>query len=146
VPIRVAPYRFLQSISIRLRIHCNRHCWTHWRSETIYFSVEVPEPFPTTSVIAPIASVVAVGAGLAVYFKKRNHLSEKNGKPRTSQGNRSLNLCLLRSLFCFAFSRLLWFFNNLRVNLNNIVRYHVSPHRFPSPFPTVMRIKPHSPA
>jgi hypothetical protein len=42
-------------------------------SETIYFNVEVPEPFPTTQVIASIASVAVVGVGLLVYFKKRNH-------------------------------------------------------------------------
>jgi hypothetical protein len=40
-------------------------------SETIYFSVEVPVPFPTTMVIAPMASVTVVGVGLVVYFKKR---------------------------------------------------------------------------
>jgi hypothetical protein len=39
-------------------------------SETIHFSVEAPEPFPTTLVIASIASVAVVGAVLAVYFKK----------------------------------------------------------------------------
>ena len=38
-------------------------------SETISFSVETP--FPTTLVIAPIASVVVVGVGLLVYFRKR---------------------------------------------------------------------------
>jgi len=38
-------------------------------SETIYFSVE--EPFPTTRVMAPIASVAIVGMGLLVYFRKR---------------------------------------------------------------------------
>jgi len=40
-------------------------------SETIYFSVKEQEPFPTTLVIAPIASVAVMGAGLIVYFKKR---------------------------------------------------------------------------
>jgi hypothetical protein len=40
-------------------------------SETIYFSVE--EPFPTTMVIAFAASMAVLGAGLAVYFKKRKH-------------------------------------------------------------------------
>jgi hypothetical protein len=40
-------------------------------SQTITFSVEVP--FPTTLVIAPIASVVVIGVGLLVYFKKRKH-------------------------------------------------------------------------
>lgn len=38
-------------------------------SETVYFSVDVP--FPTTMVIAPAASVAVLGAGLAVYFKRR---------------------------------------------------------------------------
>ena len=38
-------------------------------SETIYFSVE--EPFPTTMVITLAASMAVLGAGLAVYFKKR---------------------------------------------------------------------------
>lgn len=38
-------------------------------SETISFSVETP--FPTTLVIAPIASVVVAGVGLTVYFRKR---------------------------------------------------------------------------
>jgi len=38
-------------------------------SETVSFSVA--EPFPTTLVIAPIASVVVVGVGLLVYFRKR---------------------------------------------------------------------------
>jgi len=40
-------------------------------SETVYFSVEVP--FPTTLVIAPIASVAVIGAALAIYLKKRKH-------------------------------------------------------------------------
>jgi hypothetical protein len=38
-------------------------------SETIYFSVE--EPFPTTMVVALAASAAVLGAGLAVYFKRR---------------------------------------------------------------------------
>jgi hypothetical protein len=38
-------------------------------SEITYFSVEAP--FPTTLVIAPIASVTIIGVGLLVYFKKR---------------------------------------------------------------------------
>ena len=45
-------------------------------SETIIFNVakpEPPEPFPTTMLIAPSASVAIVGAGLLVYFKKRKH-------------------------------------------------------------------------
>jgi hypothetical protein len=43
-------------------------------SETIIFNVAKPEPpapFPTTMVIAPIASVGVMGVGLLVYFKKR---------------------------------------------------------------------------
>jgi hypothetical protein len=41
-------------------------------SETIYFNVEVPEPFPTASVVAVSVAIVAVTvAGLLVYFKKR---------------------------------------------------------------------------
>jgi hypothetical protein len=43
-------------------------------SETISFSIDVPEPFPTAPVAATsIAIVAAVGVGLLVYFKKRNH-------------------------------------------------------------------------
>lgn len=41
-------------------------------SETVYFSVEVPEPFPTTLVaIVSVATVAVVGLSLLVYFKKR---------------------------------------------------------------------------
>jgi len=39
-------------------------------SETIYFSVK--ESFPTTLVVASVVSVVVIGVGLLVYFKKRN--------------------------------------------------------------------------
>jgi hypothetical protein len=39
-------------------------------SETIYFNVEVPEPFPTTLFIASVITVAVVGAGLIIYFKK----------------------------------------------------------------------------
>jgi hypothetical protein len=42
-------------------------------SETIYFSVDVPEPFPTPLVIASVITVAVVGTGLLVYFKKRKH-------------------------------------------------------------------------
>ena len=42
-------------------------------SETIGFSVEVPEPFPTVLVAtASGASAVIVGIGLLIYFRKRN--------------------------------------------------------------------------
>jgi hypothetical protein len=40
-------------------------------SEIIYFSVEVPEPFPTTLVIASVITVTVVSAGLIIYFNKR---------------------------------------------------------------------------
>jgi hypothetical protein len=40
-------------------------------SETVSFTVAKPEPFPATLVVAPVASVVVVGAVLAIYFKKR---------------------------------------------------------------------------
>jgi hypothetical protein len=40
-------------------------------SETVYFTVDVPESFPVVPVIAVVA--VVVGAGLMVYFKKRKH-------------------------------------------------------------------------
>ena len=39
-------------------------------SETITFTVAKPESLPTTMVIAPIASLAVVGAGLLVYFAK----------------------------------------------------------------------------
>jgi hypothetical protein len=43
-------------------------------SETVYFSVEVPEPFPIALVtIVSVASLSVVGIGLLVYFKKRKH-------------------------------------------------------------------------
>jgi parallel beta-helix repeat protein len=44
-------------------------------SEIVYFRVEVPEPFPTTPVVAAAsaASVIVMGVGLLVYFKKRSH-------------------------------------------------------------------------
>lgn len=40
-------------------------------SETIYFSVAKPEPFPTLPVAASIASVMLVGVGALIYFRKR---------------------------------------------------------------------------
>ncbi|MBN1357933.1 hypothetical protein JW988_04100 [Candidatus Bathyarchaeota archaeon] len=43
-------------------------------SETISFTItEPPEPFPTTLVVASVITVVVVGIGLIVYFKKRKH-------------------------------------------------------------------------
>jgi len=42
-------------------------------SEIVYFTVAVPEPFPTTLVIASVIIVTVVGTGLLVYFMKRKH-------------------------------------------------------------------------
>jgi N-acetylneuraminic acid mutarotase len=40
-------------------------------SEMVYFTVDAA--FPATLVVAPVASVVVIGAVLAIYFKKRKH-------------------------------------------------------------------------
>ena len=40
--------------------------------EIIYFSVDAPKSFPTTTFIAPFASVALLGMGLLVYSKKRH--------------------------------------------------------------------------
>jgi parallel beta-helix repeat protein len=40
-------------------------------SEISYFSVDVPEPFPTTLVAASVITVAVIGIGLLVYFRKR---------------------------------------------------------------------------
>jgi hypothetical protein len=40
-------------------------------SETMYFSVDAPEPFPTTLVIASVITAAVVAVVLLVYFKKR---------------------------------------------------------------------------
>jgi hypothetical protein len=44
-------------------------------SKTLFFSVDLPEPFPTMPVTASIATValVSFGLGLLVYFRKRKH-------------------------------------------------------------------------
>jgi hypothetical protein len=42
-------------------------------SETVYFSVEVPQPVPVQFAIVPVAAIAVIGMGLLVYFKKRNH-------------------------------------------------------------------------
>jgi N-acetylneuraminic acid mutarotase len=41
-------------------------------SETIYFHIDVPEPFPTAAVAAASVIVVTLGAGLLFYSKKHN--------------------------------------------------------------------------
>jgi hypothetical protein len=49
-------------------------------SETMYFNVDTPEPFPTaTAATAAGASVTIIGVGLLVYFKKRKHQTELVG-------------------------------------------------------------------
>lgn len=42
-------------------------------SETLRFSIEAPEPFPTTLVVASVVLVTVISVVLLVYFKKRNH-------------------------------------------------------------------------
>ena len=44
-------------------------------SETVSFTLQVPEPFPTTIVaaVSGVSAVVVVGAVLAIYIKKRKH-------------------------------------------------------------------------
>jgi hypothetical protein len=47
-------------------------------SETISFSVDVPEPFPTTPVVfSSVAVVAVVGAVVLVYFRRRSHRAER---------------------------------------------------------------------
>jgi len=40
-------------------------------SETIYFNVDAPDPFPVMPVVASFASVAVIGLGLSFYFKRR---------------------------------------------------------------------------
>jgi hypothetical protein len=55
-----------------LIIYANDTAGNMGASETISFTVAVPEPFPVVPIaVASIASVSIVGAGLLVYFKKR---------------------------------------------------------------------------
>ena len=54
-----------------LTIYANDTSGNVGASETIYFTIE--EPFPTTLVIASVITVVIVGSGLLVYFKKCKH-------------------------------------------------------------------------
>jgi parallel beta-helix repeat protein len=62
-----------------LAVYANDTLGNMGASETVSFTVEVPEPFPTTIITAfsGISAVVVVGAVLAIYFKKR-----KNGSVR----------------------------------------------------------------
>jgi hypothetical protein len=42
-------------------------------SKTIFFSIKVPEPFPTTlAATVSVTSIAIIGIGLVVYFKKRH--------------------------------------------------------------------------
>lgn len=56
--------------SHNLTVYVNDMAGTLGASETVHFSIT--EPFPTMLVTASIVSLVIVGAGLLVYFKKRN--------------------------------------------------------------------------
>ncbi len=59
-----------------LTVYAKDAAWKIGASETMHFNVEVPEvpePFPTTSVVASIASAAIITAGLLFYFRKRNH-------------------------------------------------------------------------
>ena len=51
-------------------------------SETVYFTVEVPEPFSRV-IISPIAVVVAIGVDILVYFKKHhgNRITDNDKEP-----------------------------------------------------------------
>jgi parallel beta-helix repeat protein len=50
-------------------------------SETIYFTMDVPEPFPTIPVLIVIAaSVILAGAILLFYFKKRRRVADSAGQ------------------------------------------------------------------
>jgi len=48
-------------------------------SETVSFTVDVTEPFPTTiAIISGVSTLVVVGAILAIYFKKRRHFVDSS--------------------------------------------------------------------
>jgi hypothetical protein len=47
-------------------------------SETVYFEVDVPEPFPTAPVlVSSVALVAVVGTVVLVYLRRRNHGAER---------------------------------------------------------------------
>jgi hypothetical protein len=69
----------LSSGSHNLTLYATDNADSTGASEAIYFSMaeepkepEESEPFQTTSIMASVASVAIVGAGLVIYFKKRN--------------------------------------------------------------------------
>ena len=64
--------------SHNLIVYANDTAGNMVSSQTIFFTVETerelqPEPFPTTLVIASVATVAVISIGLLVYFKKRKH-------------------------------------------------------------------------
>jgi parallel beta-helix repeat protein len=63
----------LQNGSHNLTVYVTDKYGNTGTSETIYFTVEVSEPFPTTLVIVSLTSVAVAIVGLLVYFKKRKH-------------------------------------------------------------------------
>jgi hypothetical protein len=70
-------------------------------SETITFTVaEKPEPFPTTLVATATVSVAVVGVGLLVYFRKRNHLLEKQQTLVSVSAIARLTMPIVRVLSC----------------------------------------------
>ncbi len=60
----------LASGSHALTVYANDTSGNMGVSETLFFNIE---PFPTTIVVASVITVVFVGIGLLVYFKKRKH-------------------------------------------------------------------------
>jgi hypothetical protein len=63
----------LSNGSHRITVYANDTSNNMATSKTIYFSVEVAEPFPTALVAtASGAAVVVIGIGILVYFKRRN--------------------------------------------------------------------------
>ena len=59
--------------SHNLTVHATDEFGNTGASETVYFNVDAPEPFPTASVAVGITSAAVVGIGALIYFKKRKH-------------------------------------------------------------------------
>jgi hypothetical protein len=56
-------------------------------SETLFFRVEAPEPFPVLTVAAAsVAAVAVLGAGLLVYFRKHKHQPPATSSPNPHIG------------------------------------------------------------
>jgi hypothetical protein len=62
----------LSNGSHHITVYANSTANSMATSETIYFGVDVPEPFPTTLVLASVITGAVYGIGLLVYFKKRH--------------------------------------------------------------------------